>query len=136
MAIRRLKKSRYTSGGNGMYRSIFALDSESDITKLPTNTKGSGEFGPVACDSVAVVIGDGSGACIYGLNSSGEWVKIYAPSGPGGQMSGGLAQELTNHLDDKNNPHEVTSEQLGLSEIATDDEVEAMMNEVFVCPFK
>lgn len=76
MAIRRLKKSRYTSGGTGMYRNIFTLDSVSDITKLPTNTKGSGEFGPVACDSMAVVIGDGGGAMILALNGKGQWVEV------------------------------------------------------------
>ncbi|MCH5188405.1 MAG: hypothetical protein J1F63_08370 [Oscillospiraceae bacterium] len=131
MAIRRLKKSRTISDKAGRYRNIFALDTEEDIAGLPTNTEGKGEFGPVACDSVAFVIGDGSGACIYGLNSSGEWVKIYAPSGSGGQMSGELAQELIAHIDDKDNPHEVTSEQLGLSEIAAAYEVGAMLKEVF-----
>ena len=76
MAIRRLKKSRYTNGGAGMYRSIFALDSEADIAALPTNTKGKGEFGPVACDSMAVIIGGGSGAMILMLNGKGQWVEV------------------------------------------------------------
>lgn len=76
MAIRRLKKSRYTSGGAGMYRNIFTLDSESDIAALPTNTEGKGEFGPVACDSMAVIIGDGGGAMVLMLNGDGRWVEV------------------------------------------------------------
>ena len=74
--IRRIKKARMTNGGEGMYRSVFGLDSEAEIAELPTNTEGKGEFGPVAVDSMAVVLGDGGGACIFALRSDGRWVEV------------------------------------------------------------
>ena len=76
MAIRRLKKSRIIGDKAGRYRNVFALDSESDISGLPTNTEGRGEFGPVACDSMAVIIGDGGGAIVLMLNGDGRWVEV------------------------------------------------------------
>lgn len=76
MAIRRLKKDRFTHGGSEMYRSVFALDSDADIASLPTSSAEGGGFLPVAQDSMAVVIGDGGGAKILMLNGSDEWVEV------------------------------------------------------------
>ena len=76
MAIRRLKKSRYIGDKAGLYRNIFVLDSEADISGLPTNTEGRGEFGPVACDSMAFIIGGGNGGYVLMLNGDGQWVEV------------------------------------------------------------
>ena len=75
MAIRRIKKSRQTHGGTGMYRSVFTLDGDSDIKNLPTDKKAGGGFSKTALDSLAFVIGDGSGAKILMLGRSG-WVEV------------------------------------------------------------
>ena len=76
MAIRILEKHRVIGGGEDMYRCIFSLDSKDDIADLPTNTEALHGLGPVAPDSAALVIGDGTGGSVYIMNSKGDWVKI------------------------------------------------------------
>ena len=51
-------------------------DTEADVANLPTQTKSVEGIGTVPTGSICLVLGDGSGASLYGLNSDGEWVKM------------------------------------------------------------
>lgn len=61
---------------DGLQPCLFLIDSEDELTELPTSTKEAGGFKKCAKGSLAMMFGDGDGAALYGLNGSDEWVKL------------------------------------------------------------
>lgn len=51
-------------------------DSEADIVDLPTQNKPGKDVGIVPTGSKCIVLGNGSGASLYGLNSNEAWIKM------------------------------------------------------------
>lgn len=74
MAVSLLK--RYPRSKNGLYRSLFLLDDESEISELPTSTQSTELFGTVLPGSKALVYKDLGGSVSYGLNNNDKWVVI------------------------------------------------------------